>query len=144
MYDINTSEIRARLQFIDTWCEGYQQLNQGDLWQLKDSNRIADFAQERLLQLAIELVTDVASYLIDGYIMRDAGSYVDIVEIMLDEKVVSPSLGTKLYELVQLRKGLQQQFLQFPRGGVHPVLQGLDQVLVEFAQAVEAFLAKPI
>ena len=144
MYDINTNEIRARLQFIEPWSVAFRQLQDGQAWNQAESAAVADFAQERLLQLAIELVTDVASYLIDGYIMRDAGSYEDIVEIMLDETVVDQSLATKLFQLVQLRKSLQQRFLEFPRGQQHVMMIGLEDVLRDFASSVEAFLAKPI
>lgn len=144
MYDINTTEIRARLAFIETWKKAYHQLVDESVWDGTEKAVVADFAQERLLQLAIELVTDVASYLIDGYIMRDAGSYEDIVEIMRDEQVVNEALAQKLFALVQLRKGLQQAFLDFPRGAQHPQLPGLDQVLEHFADSVEKFLAKPI
>lgn len=144
MYDINTNEIRARLQFIESWSQAYRQLEDGHAWNNPATAAVADFAQERLLQLAIELVTDVASYLIDGYIMRDAGSYEDIVEIMLDETVVDQSLASRLFQLVQLRKSLQQQFLAFPRGQQHEVMIGLEQVLRDFAGSVEDFLARPI
>lgn len=144
MYDINTTEIRARLAFIGTWRKAYGQLVDPSAWDGTDSAVVLDFAQERVLQLAIELVTDVASYLIDGYIMRDAGSYEDIVEIMRDEQVVDEALAQKLFTLVQLRKGLQQAFLDFPRGNQHPQLIGLDGVLDQFADSVEKFLAKPI
>ena len=144
MYDINTTEIRARLAFIATWKRAYEQLSDKRSWDGTNRAVVSDFAQERLLQLAIELVTDVASYLIDGYIMRDAGSYEDIVEIMRDEQVVDEALAQKLFALVQLRKGLQQTFLAFPRGEQHPQLPGLDGVLDQFAESVENFLAKPI
>lgn len=144
MYDINTNEIRARLQFIEPWSLAYRQLQDGLAWNNEASAAVADFAQERLLQLAIELVTDVASYLIDGYIMRDAGSYEDIVEIMLDETVVDQDLATKLFQLVRLRSSLQQRFLEFPRGQQHEMMSGLEQVLRDFASAVEDFLARPI
>jgi uncharacterized protein YutE (UPF0331/DUF86 family) len=144
VYDINTNEIRARLQFIEPWSVAFRQLQDGHAWNNVETGAVADFAQERLLQLAIELVTDVASYLIDGYIMRDAGSYEDIVEIMLDETVVDHALATKLFQLVQLRKSLQQQFLEFPRGRQHELMIGLEQVLRDFAASVEDFLARPI
>jgi uncharacterized protein YutE (UPF0331/DUF86 family) len=144
MYDINTVEIEARLAFIQDWKQAYEEVCRADYWQESSLVPVVTFAQERLLQLAIEMVTDVASYLIDGYIMRDAGSYEDIIEIMRDEQVVSEPLANQLVELVSLKKDLQQHYLQFPRGVIHPQMAGLATMLEAFKVAVHAFLAKPI
>ena len=38
--------------------------------------------------------------MIDGFIMRDASSYEDIVEVLREEGVFDDSLGADLHELV--------------------------------------------
>lgn len=45
-------------------------------------------ALERIVHLLIENVLDVGNAMIDGFIMRDPGSYDDIIDILVDEKVV--------------------------------------------------------
>lgn len=142
MYDINMVEIEKRFAFIPVWERGYHAVLANMHTEKWDS--ITDFAQERILHLAIEMVTDVASYLIDGFIMRDAGSYEDIIEIMRDEKVVSHELAQQLTQLVNLKRGLNQGYLGFGRGQLHPCMVNLDAQLMQFQQNVRDFLAKPI
>jgi uncharacterized protein YutE (UPF0331/DUF86 family) len=58
-------------------------------------------AQERLLHLAMEAVTDSGHMLIDCFMMRDAGSYEDIIEILTEEHVFSDTVSKILLQLVQ-------------------------------------------
>jgi uncharacterized protein YutE (UPF0331/DUF86 family) len=68
-------------------------------------------ALERITHMVIESILDVGNSLIDGFIMRDPGSYEDIVDILMDETVVSTEMGTSLKEIVSLRKTLVQNYL---------------------------------
>lgn len=42
--------------------------------------------------------------MIDGFIMRDPGSYDDIMDILVDEKVVTEEEGTHLKQFISYRK----------------------------------------
>ena len=68
-------------------------------------------ALERIVHLLIENVLDVGNAMIDGFIMRDPGSYDDIIDILVDEKVVKKEEETPLKEIVQLRKSLVQEYV---------------------------------
>ncbi|MCY0876681.1 MAG: DUF86 domain-containing protein [Firmicutes bacterium] len=68
-------------------------------------------ALERSLHLVIEGIADVGNTLIDGLIMRDPSSYVDIVAVLLDEQVISDTLAKDLTEIMQIRKVLVQDYL---------------------------------
>src|SRR5690625_1210167 len=46
---------------------------------------------ERSVHVIIESILDVGNMMIDGFIMRDPGSYHDIIDIMIDEKVLPRS-----------------------------------------------------
>ena len=44
---------------------------------------------ERLVHVAIECLADIGNVLIDALLMRDPASYVDIIDVLRDEEVVS-------------------------------------------------------
>ncbi|MDA6082861.1 DUF86 domain-containing protein, partial [Escherichia coli] len=50
-------------------------------------------ALERIAQIMIEAILDTGNTMIDGFIMRDPGSYDDIVDILDDEKVISKEMS---------------------------------------------------
>ncbi len=75
-----------------------------------DDQEIAVRAMERCLQISIECIADSGNRLIDALIMRDPSSYVDIVEILQDEGVVSSELAEPLKQIVQYRRVLVQDY----------------------------------
>lgn len=136
MYYVNQEQIDQRLDLIPTLQQTAIQLLQE--WEAE--NRIQWFAQERLLHLAIEIVTDVGSSLIDAFIMRDASSYEDIMEIIYEEKVISESSFRSLKELVRWRKSLVQSYYELEHGEIHPLLPAIAEVLPVFAQEVRQYI----
>ena len=51
---------------------------------------------------------DVGNSMIDGFIMRDPGSYDDIIDILEDEKVITTEMSESYKRVVPLRKNFQQ------------------------------------
>ncbi|MUG43673.1 DUF86 domain-containing protein [Paenibacillus woosongensis] len=139
MYYVNREQIERRLHMLP---EIVQVLNSPDTLEAQNSRLLERYAIERALHLALEIVTDVGSYLIDGFIMRDASSYEDIIDIMLDEKVVDAGLHAVLIELVRLRKPLVQEYFAVDRGAVAALLKQLKEAgaLTVFAERVRAYL----
>lgn len=141
MYYVNTERINRCLEFIpqlSAVC--HQVLTRWDA----EQSELFSYAQERALHMAIETVTDVGHMLIDGFLMRDASSYEDIIEILHGEDVFSANLATHLSELVKLRKGLVQEFIGLERKAVHPFIEQLPAWLGEFAEAVTTYLQKEL
>lgn len=142
MYYINWDQVHSRLDFIPAIqqvCETIiESPNQGNL------SATEHFAQERALHLAIETVTDVGSLLIDGFIMRDASSYEDIIEILKGEQVFSEDIAFILLELVRLRRPLVQEYMDLERKGVHPLLPKIRATLPSFTESVKAFIKKEL
>ncbi|MNI82034.1 hypothetical protein D3C73_1387060 [compost metagenome] len=103
---------------------------------------IERYAEERALHLAIEVVTDVGSYLIDGFIMRDASSYEDIIDIMFDEKVINGSLHNIFSELVRLRRPLVQEYFNNSRKEYKELIGHLTSSLEDFSHHVLEYLDK--
>ncbi|WP_055108734.1 DUF86 domain-containing protein [Paenibacillus ihumii] len=139
MYYVNREQIERRLHMLPEIVEVLQSSN---TLEIKDSGLLERYAIERALHLALEIVTDVGSYLIDGFIMRDASSYEDIIDIMLDEKVVDASLHAVLIELVRLRKPLVQEYFDVDRGAASALLEQLKdtEALTAFAERVRSYL----
>ena len=67
-------------------------------------------ALERILHMIIESFLDVGNSMIDGFIMRDPGSYEDIIDILEDEKVITTEMSEGFKKIVSLRKNLQQDY----------------------------------
>lgn len=106
-----------------------------------DGSTLMGLVQERCLHLAIEVVTDIGSCLIDGFIMRDAGSYEDIISIIHEESVFKDSvIYEKLIELVALRKPLVQDYYNWDRTLLHPLTPVLPEILERFAFEVRRYL----
>ena len=60
--------------------------------------------------MIIESFLDVGNSMIDGFIMRDPGSYEDIIDILDDEKVITTEMCEGFKKIVSLRKNLQQDY----------------------------------
>lgn len=67
-------------------------------------------ALERIAHNIIEAILDVGNAMIDGFIMRDPGSYEDIVDILTDEKVITEKMSESLKKIIIFRKMLVQQY----------------------------------
>lgn len=105
MYFVDREKIETTLQFIE---------KQISLFSSKEkwSTPLEKAALERLTHMMIEAFLDVGNAMIDGFIMRDPGSYEDIIEILIDEKVISAEAGKSLKVLVQFRKILVQMYTE--------------------------------
>src|SRR5699024_12612454 len=83
MYFVNRSESEALLSHMDHLLE-----------EVKDNtdfkqNKLQQLALERFVQVDIKTNLDVGNKMIDGFIMRDLGSYHDSVDILIDEQVLT-------------------------------------------------------
>ncbi|UNK17119.1 DUF86 domain-containing protein [Paenibacillus sp. N3/727] len=139
MYYVNQEQIERRLNAIPEIASGLKQA--AESW---DGGLVFGLVQERALHLAIEVVTDVGSYLIDGFIMRDASSYEDIMDITHEEKVMTSEVHTVLLELVRLRKPLVQEYYDWERHTLHPLSSVLPDVLEQFAVNVRDYLKQEL
>ncbi|MCM3663330.1 DUF86 domain-containing protein [Mesobacillus subterraneus] len=103
MYFVDREQIEATLQFLE---------NQIDFFERQESWKtpMEKSALERVAHIMIEAVLDVGNAMIDGFIMRDPGSYEDIIDILDDEKVVTAEMSASLKKIVLFRKMLVQQY----------------------------------
>ena len=75
----------------------------------------------------IDCVLDVGNAMIDGFIMRDPGSYEDIIDILMDERVISTEDGQGMKEIILLRKMLTQDYIQMNHDELYKTIQNILQ-----------------
>lgn len=133
MYFVDRDKLEATLVFLEKQIRLFSNQNQ---W----STPIEKAALERITHLMIESVLDVGNAMIDGFIMRDPGSYEDIIEILIDEKVVAEETGTSLKKLVQYRKVLVQLYTEVDHSELFNQFSSEIKVLALFPKNVRAYL----
>ncbi|WP_164668253.1 type VII toxin-antitoxin system HepT family RNase toxin [Virgibacillus doumboii] len=95
---------------------------------------------ERTVHMIIESMLDVGNMMIDGFIMRDPGSYEDIIDILVDEKVVPESHDKGLKAVILLRKHLVKEYMSVDHELLEKTLQDNLQKLMEFSSYVRKYL----
>ena len=104
------------------------------------SSDLGKLALERIAQNIIESMIDVGNSMIDGFIMRDPGSYDDIIDILTDEKVITAEMDTPLKDVLALRRMLVRDFMSVILQKFATVLQNNLEVLKKFPENVEHYL----
>jgi uncharacterized protein YutE (UPF0331/DUF86 family) len=97
-------------------------------------------ALERILQMLLESFLDVGNSMIDGFIMRDPGSYEDIIDILEDEKVITTEMSESYKKIVPLRKNLQQYYTNVNHVALFNAFQQELVSLKRFAPKVREYL----
>ena len=138
VYYVNYDQLRLRQRFLSELADAAEKLDR----EWFGAAPFGAYAQERILHLAIESVTDIGSLLIDGFMMRDAGSYEDIIEILRGEEVMDERVAAFLTDLIRLRRPLVQDYVHFDRASRHPLLAGLPDTLRSFSVQVDQFLER--
>lgn len=95
---------------------------------------------ERIGHTLIESVLDVGNSMIDGFIMRDPGSYEDIIDILLDEKVINQEMSEDLKRLIEQRKALVQEYTSVDHEALQRILHDLRSTLEQFPVHVRRYL----
>ncbi|WP_215143682.1 DUF86 domain-containing protein [Exiguobacterium qingdaonense] len=103
MYFVNREKINQTLEQMETMLTHIDRLD-GDAFTV-------ELAKQRMAVLLIEGVIDVGNSMIDGFIMRDPGSYEDIVDILLDERVLDEATASATKALVGLRAYYVREFV---------------------------------
>lgn len=144
MYNVNTEKINEILTYMtDELLPTLSQIMERDEESfLADS--ISGFASERLFHTYIEGMTDIGNFLIDGFIMRDPGSYEDIVDIMEDEKVYSSAFAQTCKEIVKMRKELVGEYTINRRSKLYQAYQKYHADMKEYPGLIREYLKKEL
>jgi uncharacterized protein YutE (UPF0331/DUF86 family) len=133
MYFVDREKLEATLVFLEKQINLFS--NQKE-W----TTPIEKAALERITHLMIESVLDVGNAMIDGFIMRDPGSYEDIIEILVDEKVITEDSGKNLKTLIQYRKVLVQSYTEINHEELQNQFSSLLNELALFPKNVRDYL----
>lgn len=132
MYFVNRSEIEQIITHMDSL-----------LQEIKDkqySSLIEKLGLERLSHVIIESIVDVGNLMIDGFIMRDPGSYHDIIDILIDEKVIPEQDESSYKAIIDLRQMLVQEYLKIDHNRLKDVLFTNKDVLKQFSHHIRTYL----
>lgn len=134
MYFVDRTKITKNLAHLDSLLAIFEQ--EGN-W---NQNDVTKLALQRIGHNIMESMMDVGNVMIDGFIMRDPGSYDDIIDILVDEKVITPEMDAPLKEVVGLRKMIVREFLEVDNAEIVRVLSNNMAALKQFSPKVEAYL----
>lgn len=87
---------------------------------------------------------DVGNAVIDGFIMRDPGSYEDIIDILQDEKVISEEKAMQFKKVLPLRKMLVQDFIEVDHKELHAVFSENIEAFKQFPDLVRNYLTNEL
>lgn len=132
MYFVDREQIEETLQYIDSILKELKQHNY--------SNVMERFALERMTQVIIESIIDVGNMMIDGFIMRDPGSYEDIIDILVDEQVLLEDESDDYKEVILLREMLVKDYLNIQHAVLKETLFQKRSVLEQFSTKIRNYL----
>ncbi|WP_026688475.1 DUF86 domain-containing protein [Alteribacter aurantiacus] len=95
---------------------------------------------ERAGHMIIETMMDVGNQMIDGFIMRDPGSFEDIVDILLDERVINSEEEKGIKALLPWRKTLLQEYTHIDHAKLKEEYKEQMPILLRFPTRVRMYL----
>lgn len=138
MYFIDRNNITATLTYMNSIVNVIEKTSKFPL------GEVEELALERIAQNIIESIIDVGNSMIDGFIMRDPGSYDDIIDILLDEKVITADMESSLKEVLSLRKMLVREFMNVDHQLVAQILMRNINTLNEFPKKIDLYLTNEL
>ncbi|WP_165873848.1 DUF86 domain-containing protein [Baia soyae] len=133
LYNLNITRIQEQLEMLRVCYSLASELQVGS------KGTMEHFALERAAHLAVECMIDVGNTIIDDFIMRDPGGYLDIVDIMEDEQVIQPSVGSVWKQWILLRDRLVRHYTEVQIDEL-AIFTGQCQVMIQFDHQVQTFL----
>ncbi|RIW38868.1 DUF86 domain-containing protein [Bacillus salacetis] len=137
MYFVDREKIEEILVYMEKQLDLFQS---GTSW----DSALEKQALERISHTIIESILDTGNAMIDGFIMRDPGSYEDIIDILLDEKVINKEMETSLKNLIGFRKMVVQEYTQIDHQEVEESLNENMESLRLFPANVREYLTNEL
>jgi uncharacterized protein YutE (UPF0331/DUF86 family) len=133
MYFVDREKIEEKLIYIEKQIRTFEELKQYE-------SIIEKLATERIIHMVIEAVLDVGNSMIDGFIMRDPGSYEDILEILEDEKVITEEMCVSFKKIIPLRKSLLQFYTDIDHQEILLIFKKELPALKQFTPSVRKYI----
>jgi uncharacterized protein YutE (UPF0331/DUF86 family) len=133
MYFVNRDKIEEILLFME---KQLSLLEETDKWETP----IEKAALERVCHTIIEGILDVGNLMIDGFIMRDPGSYEDIIDILNDEKVIPDQMSESFKIIVNYRKEIVRGYTSIEHNKMLQTFLTQKEIIKEFGPKVREYL----
>ncbi|GIN19828.1 MAG TPA: DUF86 domain-containing protein [Bacillus bacterium] len=137
MYFIDRERIEKTLLYMEEQLQLFEGKNE---WETE----VEKMALERIAQTVIESILDTGNAMIDGFIMRDPGSYDDIIDILNDEKVITNDMSKSLKSVISFRKMLVQEYIEVNHKQVKSMLTEESDALKQFPPKVRDYLTNEL
>ncbi|SFA91210.1 Uncharacterized conserved protein YutE, UPF0331/DUF86 family [Lentibacillus halodurans] len=95
---------------------------------------------ERTVHMVIESMLDVGNMMIDGFIMRDPGSFDDIIDILIDEKVLLRHEEEDYKAVIGLRRMVVKDYLQIDHDTLAETMRTRKRTLDQFSSRIRTYL----
>ena len=138
MYFVDQNEINRTLVYMEQLINTFEKETD---WQQSEVNKLA---LERIAHGLIEGIIDVGNSMIDGFIMRDPGSYDDIIDILEDEKVIQSEQAVPLKAFISLRPMIVRQFVEVDSSKVETSIRDTSKELKQFPGQVRDYLTNEL
>lgn len=137
MYFIDRNKMDSILIYMDELLNQYQS-------QDAFSSSIEKLGLERIIHMWIESFVDVGNMMIDGFIMRDPGSYEDIIDILVDEKVLAEKDSGIYKNVVKLRSLLLREYTHLNHQELSKKFAESLSVLATFSGSVRKYVREEL
>ncbi|WP_020007834.1 DUF86 domain-containing protein [Salinicoccus albus] len=101
MYFVDKDDLIRRLDYIEDLTAQFEQAE--------------GMALERICHMLIESSVDVGNMIIDAFILRDPGSYQDVMDIMENEGVIPAEDNRRFGETFKWRNELTRKYMNLDR-----------------------------
>lgn len=133
MYFVDREKIENILGYVEQQLSLFEEKKE---WE----SAIEKAALERVCHTVIEGILDVGNAMIDGFIMRDPGSYEDIIDILEDEKVITFEMSQGLKGVLLYRKMLVQNYTEIEHEELQHAFHQQLETLKKFSPNVQQYL----
>lgn len=132
MYFVDRSKIEQILLYME---EMLQEMEKHSY-----TSMIEKLGLERMAHVLIESTLDVGNMMIDGFIMRDPGSYEDIIDILVDEKVIPQEQENDYKSFIQLRKMIVTDYTKINYDVLQKTLSEVKETIQQFSTLIRTYL----
>jgi len=132
MYFVDREKIEEILDYMDKILE--------EIGQHSYTSFFEKMGLERIAHVLIESIMDTGNMMIDGFIMRDPGSYTDIIDILVDEKVLPETEQAAYKEVIELRKMVVKQYIHVDHDHLLETLKARKAMLEQFSTHIRNYL----
>jgi len=138
MYFVDREAIEDKLHYL---------VGQIELFESKGSFDGSDYDRlilERLTHTMVDAILDVGNAMIDGFIMRDPGSYEDIMDILVDEQVIDSEMEKKFKAMLPFRKVLVQDYTHTNHGELEAAVRENLSAFKAYPAKINTYLEKEL